>query len=204
MLTLLPCVSRALQSSRRYGICGQPLRGLLPFVREAVGVPISTEGRVCRAVCPPPPALPPSRLLEPSAKCGSDDAGSGTGAAARDETLLKSMVEALGPEFDAKEQVNGPERPRRNMISPCPFVHRAFRAENSAGRDGCIGARHPQGRQRQSCLQYLMCRSGLVVRWCDSWCCGLTKAFIQQAPPRLTNMCDLIAFWCDESASLSS
>ena len=133
----------------RYGICGRPLRGLLPFVREAVGVPISTEGRVVQTVDPPPPRLPPSRLLKPAnetsrarcggtlavsdsidetplASCGGTRGGSsGRGAESGErggdggalclgrepgrggdsQTLLSSMVEALGPEFDPQEQV---------------------------------------------------------------------------------------------------
>lgn len=115
--------------SNRYGICGRPLRGLLPFVREAIGVPISTEGRARRAASPPPPSLPPSRLLKPkplsldvgrgatkpASHVGSGGMGdcpggvrvhegAGTGGQ-QTRTLLESMVEALGLGFDIKEQV---------------------------------------------------------------------------------------------------
>ncbi|CAB1112580.1 unnamed protein product [Ectocarpus sp. CCAP 1310/34] len=115
----------------RYGICGRPLRGLLPFVREAIGVPISAEGRARRAASPPPPSLPPSRLLkpkpssldvgrgatEPAPDVGSGGKGdcagggrvhesAGTGAGQQTRTLLESMVEALGLGFDVKDQVS--------------------------------------------------------------------------------------------------
>ncbi|CAM9110256.1 unnamed protein product, partial [Hapterophycus canaliculatus] len=130
----------------RYGICGRPLRGLLPFVREAVGVPISPEGRARRAMSPPPPSLAPSRLLHPKpmsldvrpgANCVGSDISSGAtrlahssdgggerrggclagaegertfgeegGGGQHTRTLLTSMVEALGPAFDVKQQVS--------------------------------------------------------------------------------------------------
>eukprot|EP00752_Nemacystus_decipiens_P003513 g3241.t2 len=123
----------------RYGVCGRPLRGLLPFVREAVAVPISAHGRARRAASPPPPSLPPSRLLLKPIPA-SVDAGHGYGHAASSvdglgiasttvangaggknpggvgwaeeeegqptRTLLASMVEAMGPGFDCKEQVS--------------------------------------------------------------------------------------------------
>ncbi|CAM9189791.1 unnamed protein product, partial [Ectocarpus fasciculatus] len=114
----------------RYGICGRPLRGLLPFVREAIGVPISAEGRARRAASPPPPSLPPSRLLKPkpssldvgrgATKPASDVGSGGTGdclgrgrvhesaglGGGQQSTLLESMVEALGLGFEVKEQVS--------------------------------------------------------------------------------------------------
>lgn len=106
----------------RYGICGRPLRGLLPFVREAVGVPISGKGRARRAVTPAPPAMPPSRLLKPADVGDSIVSQLREGSGLHDlaartlgegdrpatlmrETLLASMTAALGPDFDVKEQV---------------------------------------------------------------------------------------------------
>lgn len=110
----------------RYGICSRPIRGLLPFVREAVAVPISADGRARRAASPPPPSLPPSRLLlKPRSACLeagrgassgdcsgiSSDAKANGAVGEREEggqqtrTLLESMVEALGPGFDCQEQV---------------------------------------------------------------------------------------------------
>lgn len=123
-----------LSTNDRYGICGRPLHGLLPFVREAVAVPISADGRARRAASPPPPPLPPSRLLlKPrpapldAARGASSGDRSGTASSAiahgaspeslggvgggREErgqqtrTLFASMVEALGPGFDSQEQV---------------------------------------------------------------------------------------------------
>lgn len=115
----------------RYGICGRPLRGLLPFVREAVGVPISAKGRSTRAVTPTPPKMPPSRLLKPAGFIPSSlnpkpseaapacDGGvqGGVGrpgpeagllqaeAERGGQTLLASLALALGSDFDVKEQV---------------------------------------------------------------------------------------------------
>lgn len=98
-------------------------------------MPITAEGRPRRAANPPPPHLPPSRLLEPNTPASLDAGGgaigtdsgvggSADGAAAtsaegqgqggggeqvggdsQGQILLETMVEALGPEFDREEQV---------------------------------------------------------------------------------------------------
>ncbi len=95
-------------------------------------MPITVEGRPRRAVSPPRPRLPPSRLLEqksPGSFDASGGAGSGVGSSAdgvastnaegqgrgdggehvggdeQGQTLLETMIEALGPEFDREEQV---------------------------------------------------------------------------------------------------
>lgn len=90
-------------SNPRYAICGRPLRGLLPFVREAVGVPITTVGRPKRAVPPALPPLPPSRLMMLTGEAGGDllDTDAGDPRC----TLLGSMEQSLGPNFDPKTQV---------------------------------------------------------------------------------------------------
>lgn len=95
-------------------------------------MPISADGKARRATRPPPPALPPSRLLlrpvSLDAGCaasggdcsgvasttmandadGESPAGGGGGkkeGGQQTRTLLASMMEAFGPGFNCQEQV---------------------------------------------------------------------------------------------------
>ncbi|CAM9363364.1 unnamed protein product [Discosporangium mesarthrocarpum] len=116
----------------RYGICGRPLRGLLPFVREAVGVPIYPAGEHCPT--PVPPDMPPSRLLQSPefsgalGRGGTASAGggmpivpaegvrdfdrggrvpgSGGGEEGERQSLLKWLLESLEPHGFTVEKVS--------------------------------------------------------------------------------------------------
>ena len=120
-------------------------------------MPISADGRARRAASPPSPSLPPSRLLLKSrpasldAGCAASSGAGGerpTGGGGGDnegghqtQTLLATMVEALGPGFDRQEQVRQTDRcPHECLVvgrscvarvGTYPATYRLYRAHSS-------------------------------------------------------------------------
>ncbi|CAM9235311.1 unnamed protein product, partial [Phaeothamnion confervicola] len=122
----------------RYGICGRPLPGLLPFFEAELGVRIDPRAKSLpqRAAAAGPCPLPRSALLSPvnglllvSSSSGDDGGGSHEGGSCGDgsggsdrgrgrnsgtvpETLLQSLLAALAEEGGREGQVSISDRER--------------------------------------------------------------------------------------------